>query len=665
MQMTADLRIVRLILVGHRKNYIVHFNPGVNIIYGDADTGKSSILELVYYLLGSKAIQVDQEIASSVMYAVLETRINDDVYTIKRDIYNHKRPVEVYRCGFEDISKNYPVRYSSSLKPDPSTEGSLSAFLLQALNLPQVKIKESPSKDDSGLDTLSIRDLFKFCYLDQDAVGSRTMLDIGNYVVEVKNREVFKYIFNVLDTNINDVESDIARLAKERNELFSQQRIISKFLLDTEFASVEVLDREISEIEEKTDAYQEQLSNINNRMVGDSELYNALREALDTINRKIDEQEAAKETAITNIEKFSRLHNDYVNDVEKLISIEKAREIIGEKVVDMAPCPICNNLMSLEKINESFSTSGSKKVRHELNTLRRRSKDLAQMVNENRDELTNYSTLLDGLYVEKARARQILDEELQESISPYISERDAVVSELAALKERREKYGHLLKVRNQQKQVTERAAKLEMSIDSLKERLKELKENAPSLEVIVANLGKALDEYLSKINIKNRKEVYLSEKTYLPVLRGVEYRHLNSGGLRTIVSIGFLSILLRAALFSRLNLPSLLMIDTVGKYLGKTKGKGESETDPHEDEAEGISDPDKYKNIYEYLIALSEEYEQRGRHCQILLVDNDVPPQIAERYSGFVIAHYSSAGLNGLPVGLIDDWDVHTNQKYK
>lgn len=41
------LEVKRLILVGDRKNYIIPFSPGVNIIYGDAYTGKSSILKII------------------------------------------------------------------------------------------------------------------------------------------------------------------------------------------------------------------------------------------------------------------------------------------------------------------------------------------------------------------------------------------------------------------------------------------------------------------------------------------------------------------------------------------------------------------------------------------------------------------------------------------
>lgn len=45
------------------------------------------------------------------------------------------------------------------------------------------------------------------------------MLNIGNHVLETKNREVFKYIFNVLDSGISEIEVDIASKTQEKTHI--------------------------------------------------------------------------------------------------------------------------------------------------------------------------------------------------------------------------------------------------------------------------------------------------------------------------------------------------------------------------------------------------------------------------------------------------------------
>ena len=347
----------------------------------------------------------------------------------------------------------------------------------------------------------------------------------------------------------------------------------------------------------------------------------------------------------------------YKNDIDKLKSATQAKDVIGRETERSTTCPICDSKISLIDISEVFSIPEDSKVKQELNSISRRSKDLIQIIADNQQRVSECTSILTELYEEKNRAKQFLDEELEKSVSPYLTERDAIVTELAYLKERRSKYQQALKVRNQQNSIADQIGRLESSVIKLKNKLDELKENAPSIDTILKALGNDLDHYLEKINIKNRSGVSVSDKSFLPIVRNIEYRHINSGGLRTIVSIGYLAVILKAKLTMDTNVPSLLMIDTVGKFLGKTKEGYKTDTDIQADLTEGVSDPEKYKNIYEYLFDLSEEFENKGKLCQIILVDNDIPPEIAILNKGFEIAHFSTNGVNDLPIGLIDDWD--------
>jgi len=113
-KLSQDFLIKKLILVGYRKNYKVSFHPGVNIIYGDSDTGKSSILRIIYYLLGGRKIKLDEEISSSVNYAVLELLINGKNYSIVRDLYDQNKDIDVYSCEYSEISNSFPDKYKIS-----------------------------------------------------------------------------------------------------------------------------------------------------------------------------------------------------------------------------------------------------------------------------------------------------------------------------------------------------------------------------------------------------------------------------------------------------------------------------------------------------------------------------------------------------------------------
>ena len=76
------LIINNLTLVGIRKNYSIPFLPGLNIIHGDSDTGKSSILNLIDYCLGASSVDYYDELNSAARYCLLELGLNGKIYTI-------------------------------------------------------------------------------------------------------------------------------------------------------------------------------------------------------------------------------------------------------------------------------------------------------------------------------------------------------------------------------------------------------------------------------------------------------------------------------------------------------------------------------------------------------------------------------------------------------
>lgn len=249
-----------------------------------------------------------------------------------------------------------------------------------------------------------------------------------------------------------------------------------------------------------------------------------------------------------------------------------------------------------------------------------------------------------------------MDTESKTMITPYLTQRDTLIKEIASSQQVRSQLVNNIRIRNQQQKIHDAYSNANLAIKHLQEMLEKLKETAPSTQEVLEKLADYLKLYLKKVNIKRQEGIRISNKTFAPVIRERDYLSITSGGLRTISSVGFLIALLEFAIDSEVNHPRLLMIDTVGKYLGKTtKQKYQDQTNSAEDSQEGISDPLKYQNIYEYILSVANRAEQKDIPCQIILVDNDVPDTFINRYKAYIVAHYSSTGEDGLSFGLIDD----------
>ncbi|WP_186267590.1 DUF3732 domain-containing protein [Burkholderia gladioli] len=648
-----SLIIDQLILAGKRKNYIIPFTEGVNIVYGDSTTGKSSVLECINYLLGSSKFIYDREIELSVTFIMMEVRLNNLPYVIKRDIFKPTDPIEVYSGKLDTIELIFPKKFTPNYSLPESSDGFFSDFMMMALNIPNIKMRQSPSKADSAMVRLSFRDVFKYCYLKQDDVGSKALLGGSNYALATKSKETFKYLFNLLDTNVSDAQEELSSLIKRRDNLKDKYDVVSDFLRETEFGSEADLTAAHDRVALQEDALRQQLSVVNTAMIAGSESYSFLKETLLEISAKISFSEQKINASERSIDRYVRLRNDYQNDIEKLKSIRTSKSVIGKQSESFA-CPLCDSTVILEDVKVEFSIDDGDRAAQETNVLTKRVRDLKDFIQIEQEKQKTLILELKSLNEDRDRARRLLDEETKEMVTPYLSERDGLSSELAKLGESRKQLRQAIKVRNQQKGILAEIVALDERITGMQEKLDTLKATAPSMESVLAKIGDFLGTYLRKVKIKDQREVSISKRTLLPVLRSRDYSEITSGGLRTILSIGFYLSMFETAVDSTCNLPTFLMIDTVGKYLGKTQNRY-NETNSAEDRREEVSDPNKYSNMYSYMFSCVDRAKQKGVAAQIIVVDNDVPPTIQTQFSDSIAAHFSSEGIDGLPRGLIDD----------
>lgn len=466
---------------------------------------------------------------------------------------------------------------------------------------------------------------------------------------------MFKYIFNALDSQISDIEQEISVKTKIMLAIDKKYVSVSEFLRDSDFGSMQGIDNEISEINEKLIDIKTHIAEINNRATADNDAYRAAKDAVEELELAVRAKRKNIQDYENKIEQFARLKNDYLLDIRKFRTAQEARKIIGEVSTDISICPVCDNILEVEGTKSRFDIPNEEKMTNEINSIKRRAIDVENLTSENRKCWELESLKLIDLTERKDRARVFFDIHSKDLVSPYISERDTYISQHASLDQKQKDLISRIKIRNQHKLLSVNIELLQKDISKLQEKLKILKENAPSLLDITSSMADNLKDFLEYVNIKDPTGVSVNNKKYSPIVRGVNYPDITSGGLRTITCIGYLCSFVLQSLDTEMNYPAFLMIDTVGKYLGKTKEKYTEETSKQADLLEGASDPSKYQSIYEYIINISNKFEREQKTCQFILVDNDVPQYIIDKLQGFIVARFSSERTNGLPVGFIDD----------
>lgn len=631
----------RLVLCGRNKDYFVDFEKGINIIYGDMDTGKSSILNLIDYMLGHSVVYMYDELEKEGKYCLLELYINNNLFTIKRDIFNENQYIEVYYSSIEKLKSEIPQLYGPHFnKRGPS--GFFSDFLLEAMSIPAIKIKQSPSKADSKMSRLSFRDIFRFCYLNQDDVGSKSILGNTNYALFAKNKEVFKYLFNVLDTQVSEIEEEISAKRKENTKLKNNFETVYSFLAETNFNTLEAIHDKKANLSNELISIQKKISEINTNMQGDDEVLEELRVTVINLEQRLKSITDEKMSLRHVIDQHLSLKKEYQKELDKLELVNESIKAIPNHPNREFLCPVCNSNVVANELEDDLHKYSFQSVKNEIKGVKRRFKELKMLIQEEIEDLSKIENQEEEIKKSLYTARELLDKKAKDYIAPYIIQRDILVSEEAKIKEKHIQLEHQLNMRKKLENIRMKSEDLTNHINELEQKLAKLKETTPSLEKVLTDIGSNLELFLRYIPIKNAYNISISKKNFLPVVRGREYTKLTSGGLRTVTSIGYFVSLHEFSLKSNTNLPSFLMIDTIGKYLGKRSDDNIIKDD------EEMSDPQKYNNLYRYLIKLVNKHSE----SQIIIVDNDLPDLPGVSIKNYVIKEFK-INEEGKPTGFI------------
>ena len=128
-------------LVVQRQSHVVYderFHLGVNVIRGENSSGKSTILNLIYYSLGGELVEWS-EVALLCSRTIVEVQLSGKVATLSREISDKpNQPMEIFGGHYENSLTaprgewmRYPYRRSAS-------QESFSQALFRNLGMPEV-----------------------------------------------------------------------------------------------------------------------------------------------------------------------------------------------------------------------------------------------------------------------------------------------------------------------------------------------------------------------------------------------------------------------------------------------------------------------------------------------------------------------------------------------
>jgi DNA repair exonuclease SbcCD ATPase subunit len=160
MRLDPSLVVLRLVIEGSgRTVYNEHFHSGVNIIRGENSSGKSTILNFIFYALGGDLTDWS-EAALRCSHVTVEVELNGIPLTLSREVTDIPRqPMDVFGGPYKLAIKAPRSEWTRYPYSRSSTRESFSQALFRLLGLPEVINEVSGS--------LTMHQVLRLLYADQ------------------------------------------------------------------------------------------------------------------------------------------------------------------------------------------------------------------------------------------------------------------------------------------------------------------------------------------------------------------------------------------------------------------------------------------------------------------------------------------------------------------
>lgn len=235
----SRLRIERLTEVA----YDQAFHEGVNILRGDNSSGKSTILNFIYYSIGGD-ITDWSPVALLCSRVLAEVVLNGNTATLARDISAKSgQPMEIFGGTMEDALRapaaswaKYPYRRSE-------TRESFSQVLFKLLDIPEA------TNEVSG--NVTVHQILRLMYADQlSPVG--TLFKFEQFDPPLLRETVGRLVFGAYENELYRNELRIKELDKEYIEVNGELTAVSRLVGQSgQVLTPSWLDAEQKRIEEK------------------------------------------------------------------------------------------------------------------------------------------------------------------------------------------------------------------------------------------------------------------------------------------------------------------------------------------------------------------------------------------------------------------------------
>lgn len=420
----------RLVVVTHAGTIAFDeiFHRGVNIIRGKNSSGKSTISNFIFFVLGGDYNSWTSE-AVKCQDVIAEVEINGAVITLKRHISEHGlQPMSIFWNNYEEAKKD-SINWQTFPYKQNTNSVSFTNVIFNALSFPEVK-----SESDSNI---TLHQILRLLYIDQDT-PAQNLFRFERFDLPLTRQAISEVLLGIYDDLLYNQRLDYRNAQKEIDEKKRQFDGISKVYSQSGNAT------NLSSVYKEIESAQTDLKEIDSDILefrGQNIIKTSMRSPI--FSEKVQAELIPVKNKIRDIKTHINQYEIELADSKQFITtLEKrvaelnnsllTRKVLGE--LPLTHCPQClspleNNVedgrcfLCKQPLTEEAEKANAKRLMQEMELQIKESKSLLE---EKEKKLVN---LLGDLpvFVEKART---LQKQLDTSIEASQTTRDERIDDL-------------------------------------------------------------------------------------------------------------------------------------------------------------------------------------------------------------------------------------------
>lgn len=560
----------------------VHLEPGVNIVCGPSNSGKSMIVNCLDYLFGGKKEPFDPLVEEYDRVSMQLVNENGEILIVERAIGledGQAKPINEVTIDSEVDGIEggiYKVKPSEKSKRESYMD-----ILMQILGIPNtVKII---SNQQGKTQRLSPRTFFhQLCIKEEDIFKGKSIIEKPGYNSITPCINALAYLIYEGGVREDDYEDPkiikakktavIAYISGKISSLESKREELQGEIEKVGTADVETL---ISEMMDEINAV-------------DAEIAKALKESqelLKDIYETDDELTLEKQLK----ERYRALHTQYSSDVKRLEFIIEGESSKPDD--ELGRCPFCDSKIRAPRNRESYieaSKAELEKVRLQIN-------DLRVLEDETDERISALSSKRAALQAKSSSVEELLTREFQPKGE--------------SLRRELENYRKIAQLKQEVETLDDIVSEFGLDIfEKNSEDESEEKYDAKEMfDTSVFNrLSSAVCQAIRECNYPEFRVAGLSQRTFDVVVNNKDKKH-EGKGYRAFLNALYAFTLMKFIEDEGIHKPKMLIMDSPILSLKQDV------TDPASD--------DMKDSLFSYII-------RNCGSCQVLIAENDIPENV-------------------------------------